>query len=79
MITGFKSTYLRLNFLGFTNSCIIGVSLSEPHHMRSTVKFVFLLACLFVTGIPYMVESRLSANNITSDTWITHSSANHYT
>ena len=25
---------------------IIGVSLSEPHHMRSTVKYVFMLACL---------------------------------
>ena len=25
---------------------IIGASLSEPHHVRSTVKSVFLLACL---------------------------------
>ena len=25
---------------------VIGVSLSEPHHVRSTVKSVFLLACL---------------------------------
>ena len=28
--------------------CIIGASLSEPHHMGSTVKSVFLLACVLV-------------------------------
>ena len=28
------------------NMYIIGVSLSDPHHVRSTVKSVFLLACL---------------------------------
>ena len=27
---------------------IIGASFSDPHHVRSTVKFVFLLACLYV-------------------------------
>ena len=42
---------------------VIGASLSEPHHMGSTVKSVFLLACLFVTSkYLYMAESRLSAN-----------------
>ena len=35
----------------------IGVSLNEPHHVRSTVKFVFLLVALFVClSPPYMVE-----------------------
>ena len=29
---------------------IIGASLSEPHHRRSTVKSVFLLACLLDTS-----------------------------
>ena len=58
---------------------IIGASLSEPHHVRSTVKFVFLLACLLVCmyvcmyvclSPPYMVEcnqkyikSHLSVNH----------------
>ena len=46
---------------------LIGASLSEPHHMGSTVKSVFLLACvlacLLVTSkYLYMAESRLSAN-----------------
>ena len=30
-----------------TSLLVIGVSLSEPHHVRSTVNFVFLLACLY--------------------------------
>ena len=42
---------------------IIGASLSEPHPMGSTVKSVFLLACLLVPSkYLYMAESRLSAN-----------------
>ena len=42
---------------------MIGVSLSKPHHMGSTVKSVFLLACLLDTSESlYMAESRLSAN-----------------
>ena len=39
---------------------MIGASLSEPHHVRSTVKSVFLLACLMSSLI------WLSANQITS-------------
>ena len=43
----------------------------EPHHVRSTVKSVFLLACLLVClSLPYMVEynqkyikSHLSVNH----------------
>ena len=27
---------------------LIGASLSEPHHMRSTVKSVFMLVCVYV-------------------------------
>ena len=34
----------------------IGASLSEPHHMRSTVKSVFLLACL-LEALPYMAKN----------------------
>ena len=34
----------------------IGASLSEPHYVRSTVKSVFLLACLFDT-LPYMAKN----------------------
>ena len=34
---------------------IIGASLSEPHHVRSTVKSVFLLACL-LEALPYMAN-----------------------
>ena len=49
---------------------VIGASLREPHHMESTVKFVFLLAYLLDTSSIYMAESHLSA---TSNTW----SANH--
>ena len=57
------------------SSVIIGASLSEPHHVRSTVKFVFLLACLLACMFvclspPYMVEcyhkyikSHLSVNH----------------
>ena len=39
---------------------IIGASLSEPHHVRSTMKSVFLLACL----IPYHIwlKTCLNAN-----------------
>ena len=41
---------------------LIGTSLSEPHHMRTVVKSVFLLAWLLALYvIPYMVESHLSA------------------
>ena len=39
---------------------IIGASLSEPHHMRSTVKSVFLLACLLaclLEALPYMAKN----------------------
>ena len=35
---------------------IIGASLSEPHHVRSTVKSVFLLACL-LEALPYMAKN----------------------
>ena len=38
---------------------IIGASLSEPHHVRSTVKSVFLLDTL-----PYMAKNCLSANQV---------------
>ena len=49
---------------------IIGASLSEPHHVRSTVKFVFLLACLYAchrliwlsTNQKY-IKSHLSVNH----------------
>ena len=44
----------RNNSIGIGNACIFGVSLSEPNHMRSTVKSVFLLARYI---IPYMAES----------------------
>ena len=40
------------------------VSFSKPHHMRSTVKSVFLLV------IPHMAKSHLSATNITSDSYV---------
>ena len=46
MYTPQKSTYYIL----------IGASLSEPHHMRSTVKSVFLLACL-LEALPYMAKN----------------------
>ena len=40
-------------------SCsIIGASLSEPHHMGSTVKSVFLLACLLVCNVKIPVYGR---------------------
>ena len=39
---------------------IFGGSLGEPQHVRSTVKSVFLLACMLVTG-PYMVECKPKA------------------
>ena len=39
---------------------LIWANLSNPDHMRSTVKFVLLLACLIV--IPYIAESSLSTN-----------------
>ena len=29
---------------------LVGASLSEPHHMRSTLKSIFLLACLLDTS-----------------------------
>ena len=42
---------------------VIGASLSEPHHRRSTVKSVFLLVCLvgclLAYVIPYMDDSGL--------------------
>ena len=38
---------------------LIGASLSEPHHRRSTVKSVFLLASLLACVIPYMDDSSL--------------------
>ena len=42
---------------------IIGASLREPHHRRSTVKSVFLLVCLVgwlvAYVIPYMDDSGL--------------------
>ena len=48
------------------SAAFIGASLSEPHHMGSTVKsvflLVFLLACLIRLQSLYMAESRLSAN-----------------
>ena len=52
---------------------IIGMGLSKPHHMRSTMKFVFLLAWLidWVLAwyvIPYTAESHLSTNQ----NYITH-------
>ena len=44
-------------------SIIIGVSLSKPHHIGSTVKSVCLLACLLDTSKSlYMAESHLSTN-----------------
>ena len=39
---------------------VIGASLSEPHHVRSTVKSVFLLACLLsclLEALPYMAKN----------------------
>ena len=38
---------------------VIGASLSEPHHVRSTVKFVFLLACLYVCMYVCMLVTAL--------------------
>ena len=51
----------------FTVKAFIGVSLSEPHHVGSTVKSVFLLACFLACSLDtskslYMAESHLSAN-----------------
>ena len=43
---------------GFGSCCFIGASLSEPHHVRSTVKFVFLLACLYVCLYANVLNSR---------------------
>ena len=45
--------YLKLSYckiLEFVKKfvTVIGASLSEPHHVGSTVKFVFLLACLIL-------------------------------
>ena len=47
-----KLTFLA-SFFAYSDSLqvkshLIGASLSEPHHVRSTVKFVFFLACLLV-------------------------------
>ena len=39
---------------------VVGASLSKPHHMRSTVKSVFLIASLMCHTC--MAESNLSAN-----------------
>ena len=41
------------------DNCIIGASLSEPHHVRSTVKFVFLLACLLACMFVCMLVTAL--------------------
>ena len=41
-------SYLKIYPNEKTTTYIIGVSHSEPHHVRSTVKIVFLLACLYV-------------------------------
>ena len=53
----------------YITKSLIEVSLSEPHHLRSTVKSVFLLACLFacllaylLDTLPYMAKNCLSAN-----------------
>ena len=43
---------------------LIGASLSEPYHVRSTVKSVFLLACLYVCPNPlcgYIVNQTTSS------------------
>ena len=37
--------WIRYIYL-LVNMCIIGTSLRKPHHVRSKVKSVFLLACL---------------------------------
>ena len=42
--TKFDQTNLLYIINGEVNEYIIGASLSEPHHVRSTVKSVFLLA-----------------------------------
>ena len=44
--------------------CFIGASLSEPHHRRSTVKSVFLLACLLACLLDTSSLIRLSASLI---------------
>ena len=43
---------------------VIGASLSEPHHVRSTVKSVFLLACFLACLKPYRIwlKTCLNAN-----------------
>ena len=54
--TVYSKTFEAVRIIGAT-------SLSEPHHMGSTVKSVFLLACMLDTSKSlYMAESRLSAN-----------------
>ena len=39
---------------------IIGASLSEPHHRRSTVKSVFLLASLLASSLIWMIVVYIS-------------------
>ena len=43
---------------------VIGASLSEPHHVRSTVKFVFLLACLLACMYVCMLVTALYGNYV---------------
>ena len=50
---------------------LIGMSLSEPHHMRSTVKSVFLLACLLDTSsLIWLKAIKVDNHKITSNTLV---------
>ena len=40
----YSSCCTYTDYIKFCTNKFIGASLSEPHHVRSTVKFVFLLA-----------------------------------
>ena len=48
IITGQVKLHIRIVFVKAVREFFIRVSLSEPDHMRSTVKSVFLLDCLYV-------------------------------
>ena len=54
-----QPTYSCALSSSITQVSVIGASLSEPHHRRSTVKSKCLLACWLAYVIPYMDDSGL--------------------
>ena len=54
---------LQLTRRHVSHHIYIKASLSKPHHVRSTVKSVFLLACVLVMD-PYMVALLFMHNYI---------------